>query len=84
MQLSVMLMRERSTGPRTVEVHIRRLRQKLGTHQPLIMKVRGGGYRLAPGAPIALIRAPAKRAAFDRATPVNRPRDRPPVQRGAA
>jgi len=35
------------TGPRTVDVHIRRLRQKLGGRQPVITTVRGVGYRLA-------------------------------------
>jgi len=39
------------TGPRTVDVHIRRLRHKLGTRRPLITTVRGIGYRLATAAP---------------------------------
>ncbi len=47
------------TGPRTVDVHIRRVRSKLGARRPLITTVRGVGYRLATSAPIALVRTPA-------------------------
>ncbi|HOP80902.1 MAG TPA: winged helix-turn-helix domain-containing protein, partial [Armatimonadota bacterium] len=32
-------------GARTVDVHIRRLRSKLGTHQGMIETVRNVGYR---------------------------------------
>ena len=35
-----------SGGGRTVDVHVRRLRQKLGTRGPSISTVRGVGYRL--------------------------------------
>lgn len=36
-------------GTRTVDVHIRRLRAKLGEHEGLIGTVRNVGYRLEPG-----------------------------------
>ena len=36
-------------GSRTVDVHIRTLRQKLGTYGGLIETIRGVGYRLKPG-----------------------------------
>jgi len=35
-------------GTRTVDVHIRRLRAKLGEHESLIDTVRNVGYRLNP------------------------------------
>ncbi len=35
--------------PRTVDTHIRRLREKLGSAAPLIETVRGAGYRFAAG-----------------------------------
>jgi DNA-binding response OmpR family regulator len=35
-------------GTRTVDVHIRRLRAKLGEHESLIGTVRNVGYRLDP------------------------------------
>ena len=34
-----------SVDTRTVDTHIRRLREKLGTHAPLLQTVRGEGYR---------------------------------------
>lgn len=37
-----------TTGERTVDVHVRRLRAKLGTYQRVISTVRGRGYRLDP------------------------------------
>ncbi len=37
------------SGERTVDVHIRRLRLKLGEHSDDLATVRGYGYRLAPG-----------------------------------
>lgn len=46
------------TGPRTVDVHIRRLRHKLGVKPPLITTVHGAGYRLADDAPVVVERAP--------------------------
>ncbi|PTW90744.1 DNA-binding response OmpR family regulator [Microbacteriaceae bacterium MWH-Ta3] len=36
-------------GTRTVDVHIRRLRAKLGDHESVIGTVRNVGYRFAPG-----------------------------------
>src|SRR3569623_1552839 len=42
------------TGERTVVVHVRRLRVKLGVHHPLITTVYGVGYRLSDDARIAI------------------------------
>ncbi|MFC4065373.1 winged helix-turn-helix domain-containing protein [Actinoplanes subglobosus] len=42
-------------GERTVDVHVRRLRLKLGGHLPLITTVYGVGYRLADDARISLL-----------------------------
>lgn len=42
-------------GERTVDVHVRRLRLKLGGTLPLITTVYGVGYRLADDAPIAIL-----------------------------
>ncbi|MEH1129533.1 winged helix-turn-helix domain-containing protein [Micromonospora sp. CPCC 206061] len=41
-------------GARTVDVHIRRLRSKIGTHVPLVTTVYGVGYRLADDAKICI------------------------------
>ncbi|GLI03129.1 winged helix-turn-helix domain-containing protein [Phytohabitans aurantiacus] len=41
-------------GARTVDVHIRRLRSKIGTHVPLVTTVYGVGYRLADDAKITI------------------------------
>lgn len=41
-------------GVRTVDVHVRRLRMKLGTEVPLITTVYGVGYRLADDAKVSL------------------------------
>lgn len=46
---------ERYTSTRTVDVHVRRLRAKLGEDIPLIATVRGVGYRLADGAPVRIV-----------------------------
>ncbi|MFY1634875.1 winged helix-turn-helix domain-containing protein [Solwaraspora sp. WMMB335] len=46
------------TGVRTVDVHIRRLRHKLGNQPPLITTVHGVGYRLATDAPVVVVRPP--------------------------
>ncbi|GAA4718332.1 winged helix-turn-helix domain-containing protein [Phytohabitans rumicis] len=43
-------------GARTVDVHIRRLRSKIGMHVPLVTTVYGVGYRLADDAQIAIAR----------------------------
>ncbi len=40
--------RDYEGGPRTVDVHIRRLRAKLGALADRIETVRGGGYRIRP------------------------------------
>jgi hypothetical protein len=42
-------------GERTVDVHVRRLRLKLGNHLPLITTVYGVGYRLADDARISIL-----------------------------
>jgi two-component system, OmpR family, response regulator len=42
------------TGERTVDVHVRRLRVKLGGHQPVITTVYGVGYRLSDDAHIVV------------------------------
>ena len=46
-------------GTRTVDVHIRRLRAKLGEHESLIGTVRNVGYRLDPERQEAEISSPA-------------------------
>ena len=43
------------TGERTVDVHVRRLRVKMGTKLPLITTVYGVGYRLADEARIVVL-----------------------------
>jgi two-component system, OmpR family, response regulator len=43
-------------GQRTVDVHVRRLRQKLGTPNPLLATVRGVGYRLHDRAELVIVR----------------------------
>jgi len=43
------------TGERTVDVHVRRLRVKMGTQLPLITTVYGVGYRLADEARIVVL-----------------------------
>ena len=43
------------TGERTVDVHVRRLRTKLGRYRKLISTVRGAGYRLDPGSDVAIL-----------------------------
>lgn len=40
---------DREVTPRTVDVHVRRLRAKFGRDLPLLSTVRGVGYRLDPG-----------------------------------
>ena len=42
-------------GDRTVDVHVSRLRQKLGGPQQLIATVYGVGYRLADDAPVRVV-----------------------------
>lgn len=43
------------TGERTVDVHVRRVRTKLGRYRRLISTVRGAGYRLDPGSDVAIL-----------------------------
>ncbi|MDQ7903937.1 winged helix-turn-helix domain-containing protein [Phytohabitans sp. ZYX-F-186] len=43
-------------GARTVDVHIRRLRSKIGMHVPLVTTVYGVGYRLADDARVVVDR----------------------------
>lgn len=45
-------------GERTVDVHVRRLRAKLGGSAPLIATLRGVGYRLDEAAPVAVLDGP--------------------------
>ncbi|WP_338090646.1 winged helix-turn-helix domain-containing protein [Planosporangium thailandense] len=49
-----------ASGGRTVDVHVRRLRVKLGGRGPVISTVRGIGYRLDRAARVAVIRGPAR------------------------
>jgi DNA-binding response OmpR family regulator len=44
------------TGPRSVDVHVLRLRAKLGMDLPLVMTLRGVGYRLHSDAKVAVVR----------------------------
>jgi two-component system OmpR family response regulator len=74
-------------GPRTIDVHIRRLRQKLGTRRPLITTVRGVGYRLATDALVSVVPTPTRTPHATDPTPETAPVAKPPlalVQRGAA
>ncbi|MGY5765749.1 winged helix-turn-helix domain-containing protein [Brachybacterium sp. DNPG3] len=43
------------TGERTVDVHVRRVRTKLGRYRKLISTVRGSGYRLDPGSDVTIL-----------------------------
>ena len=45
------------TGERTVDVHVRRVRTKLGRYRKLISTVRGSGYRLDPGSDVSILGA---------------------------
>ncbi|MEV4414467.1 winged helix-turn-helix domain-containing protein [Catellatospora sp. NPDC049609] len=47
------------SGERTVDVHVRRVRAKLGGHGAALSTVHGFGYRLEPGSGIGLRRAAA-------------------------
>jgi two-component system, OmpR family, response regulator len=49
---------EMVSGERTVDVHVRRLRIKLGGPGPLITTVRGVGYRLDEAARVAVVAGP--------------------------
>jgi hypothetical protein len=50
---------EMVSGERTVDVHVRRLRVKLGEPEPLIVTVRGVGYRLDDAARVVVVAGPA-------------------------
>jgi DNA-binding response OmpR family regulator len=54
MQLLTAVWGYEHTGERTVDVHVRRLRVKLGAHVPLVTTVYGVGYRLADDANIVV------------------------------
>ncbi|MCS6711564.1 winged helix-turn-helix transcriptional regulator [Brachybacterium sp. EF45031] len=43
------------TGERTVDVHVRRVRNKLGRYRRLVSTVRGEGYRLDPGSDVRIL-----------------------------
>jgi DNA-binding response OmpR family regulator len=43
------------SGERTVDVHVRRLRVKLGDRGPLIATVRGVGYRLDDATQVSIV-----------------------------
>ena len=45
-----------TTGERTVDVHVRRVRTKLGRYRRLVSTVRGAGYRLDPGSDVEILR----------------------------
>lgn len=42
-------------GPRTVDVHVRRLRVKVGLDVPLVATLRGVGYRLGDDGTVAVV-----------------------------
>jgi DNA-binding response OmpR family regulator len=44
------------TGQRSVDVHVLRLRAKLGMDVPLVMTLRGVGYRLHGDAKVVVVR----------------------------
>lgn len=76
-------------GPRTVDVHIRRLRHKLAGRRPLITTVRGVGYRLATGAGLVTVGPSPARELYPvdqpmRIAPAAAPSPLLAVQRGAA
>jgi two-component system, OmpR family, response regulator MtrA len=60
-------------GTRTVDVHVRRLRAKLGAGRALITTMRGIGYRLATDAPVVLITTSPVAGADTRARRTIRP-----------
>jgi DNA-binding winged helix-turn-helix (wHTH) protein len=55
MQLLTAVWGYEHTGERTVDVHVRRLRVKMGVHVPLITTVYGVGYRLADDARLLIV-----------------------------
>jgi DNA-binding winged helix-turn-helix (wHTH) protein len=55
MQLLTAVWGYEHTGERTVDVHVRRLRVKMGVQVPLITTVYGVGYRLADDANLVIV-----------------------------
>ncbi|SCF04790.1 Transcriptional regulatory protein, C terminal [Micromonospora haikouensis] len=48
------------TSPRSVDVHVRRLRAKVGAGVPLVTTVRGVGYRLGVGCSVEILPGPGR------------------------
>lgn len=48
------------TGPRSVDVHIRRLHAKIGTDVPVVTTLRGVGYRLGADCAVEIVEGPAR------------------------
>ncbi|WBB78505.1 winged helix-turn-helix domain-containing protein [Micromonospora sp. WMMD882] len=46
------------TGPRSVDVHVRRLRAKIGTDVPVVTTLRGVGYRLGADCAVEIVDTP--------------------------
>jgi DNA-binding response OmpR family regulator len=44
------------SGPRSIDVHVRRLRRKLGDDLPVVRTVHGVGYRLDGAVPVVVLR----------------------------
>jgi DNA-binding CsgD family transcriptional regulator len=55
-QLLVQVWDNEYTGPRSVDVHVLRLRAKLGMDVPLVQTLRGVGYRLHSDAKVNVVR----------------------------
>lgn len=45
------------SGPRSVDVHVRRLRGKLGDDLPVVRTIHGVGYRLDGSVPVVVLRS---------------------------
>lgn len=58
-QLLALVWRDTFTGERTVDVHVRRIRQKLAP-RAVVSTLRGVGYRLAPAAPVTVLHDPVR------------------------
>ncbi len=71
------------TGSRTVDVHVRRLRQKLGP-AGLVTTIRGVGYRLATDASVTLVRSPVSVPPSPTSAPAKQPAPRWLDRQGAA
>jgi DNA-binding response OmpR family regulator len=55
-QLLAMVWKNEDTGPRSVDVHVLRLRSKVGFDVPLVLTLRGVGYRLHAQARVTVVR----------------------------